>query len=91
MLSKDCACSRTVPTNGFDPLYLANEGKLLAFIAKKDADKALEAIKENEFGKDAVVIGEVVSDDPGRVYMDTVIGGSRIVDMLTGEQLPRIC
>ena len=76
---------------GFDPVYLANEGKLLAFVAEKDTDKALETIRKNEFGKDAVVIGEVVLDDPGRVYMNTAIGGSRIVDMLTGEQLPRIC
>ena len=76
---------------GFDPLYLANEGKLLAFVAEKDAGKALEAIKKDRFGKNAVIIGEVVSDEPGKVYMDTAIGGSRIVDMLTGEQLPRIC
>ncbi len=76
---------------GFDPLYLANEGKLLAFVAEKDAGKALEAIKKDRFGENAVIIGEVVSDDPGKVYMDTAIGGSRIVDMLTGEQLPRIC
>ncbi len=76
---------------GFDPLYLANEGKLLAFVAEKDADKALKIIKENEFGQDAVIIGEVTADTPGKVYMDTAIGGSRIVDMLTGEQLPRIC
>ncbi len=76
---------------GFDPLYLANEGKLLAFVAAKDACKALETIKKNQSGKDAVIIGEVVSEESGKVYMNTVIGGSRIVDMLTGEQLPRIC
>ncbi len=76
---------------GFDPLYLANEGKLIAFVAEKDVGKALEAIKKDQFGKNAVIIGEVVSDEPGKVYMDTAIGGSRIVDMLTGEQLPRIC
>ncbi len=76
---------------GFDPLYLANEGKLIAFIPKKDADKALEIIRRDEFGKDASIIGEVVLDDPGKVYMNTAIGGARIIDMLTGEQLPRIC
>ncbi len=76
---------------GFDPIYLANEGKLLAFVPEKDADKILDTIRQNEFGKDAVIIGEVVPDDPGKVYMDTAIGGARIVDMLTGEQLPRIC
>lgn len=76
---------------GFDPLYLANEGKLLVFVGEKDARRTLEIIRQNEFGRDAVIIGEVVSQDPGKVYMNTAIGGSRIVDMLTGEQLPRIC
>ncbi len=76
---------------GFDPLYIANEGKLLAFVAEKDADKALGVMRKDEFGKDAVVIGEMVADDSGKVYMDTAIGGARIIDMLTGEQLPRIC
>ncbi|ACN14274.1 HypE [Desulforapulum autotrophicum HRM2] len=76
---------------GFDPLYLANEGKLLAFVPAKDAQRVLDVIREDEFGIDAAVIGEVVADDPGRVFLETVIGGSRIIDMLTGEQLPRIC
>ena len=76
---------------GFDPLYLANEGKLLAFVAPGKAEKVLEAVRANEYGKDAAIIGEVVSNEPGQVYMETRIGGSRIVDMLTGEQLPRIC
>ena len=76
---------------GFDPLYLANEGKLLVFAGEKDARRTLEIIRQNEFGRDAVIIGEVVLQDPGKVYMNTAIGGSRIVDMLTGEQLPRIC
>lgn len=76
---------------GFDPLYLANEGKLLAFVADKDAARVLDIIKQDEFGKDAAIIGEVVSKDPGKVFMNTAIGGERIIDMLTGEQLPRIC
>lgn len=76
---------------GFDPLFLANEGKLLAFVAPDQADSVLEAVRSNEFGRDAAVIGEVVSHHPGKVYMQTRIGGERIVDMLTGEQLPRIC
>jgi hydrogenase expression/formation protein HypE len=76
---------------GFDPLYLANEGKLLAFVSASDTDAVLSAIRKNSFGKDAAVIGEVVADHAGRVVMETRIGGSRIVDMLAGEQLPRIC
>jgi hydrogenase expression/formation protein HypE len=76
---------------GFDPLYLANEGKLLAFVAGPDADAVLAAIRDNPFGKDATIIGEVVEDHQGRVILQTLIGGSRIVDMLAGEQLPRIC
>ena len=76
---------------GFDPLYLANEGKLLAFVAPDHTEDVLAAIKKDEFGKDACIIGEVLADSPGRVVMETKIGGNRIVDMLTGEQLPRIC
>ena len=76
---------------GFDPLYLANEGKLLAFVAARDTEATLAAIRSNPFGKDAAVIGEVVGDHSGQVVLETRIGGSRIVDMLAGEQLPRIC
>jgi hydrogenase expression/formation protein HypE len=76
---------------GFDPLYLANEGKLLAIVSPQNAEQILEIIQRNEYGRDAAFIGEVVSDNPGRVYMETRIGGTRIVDMLVGEQLPRIC
>ena len=76
---------------GYDPLYVANEGKLLAFVPEDAADRVLEKMKENAFGKDACCIGEVVTDRPGRVVMQTRIGGMRIVDMLAGEQLPRIC
>ena len=76
---------------GFDPLYLANEGKLLAFVPAEDSDAVLAAIAAHPYGRDAAVIGEVVMDHPGRVFMKTRIGGERIVDMLAGEQLPRIC
>jgi hydrogenase expression/formation protein HypE len=76
---------------GFDPLYLANEGKLLAFVAPDQVQTVLSTIQKDPIGKDARVIGEVVDDHPGKVYMETRIGGVRIVDMLTGEQLPRIC
>ena len=76
---------------GFDPLYVANEGKLIAFVSPKDADKVLEVMKKDELGKDACIIGEVVDDHHGKVIMKTRIGGRRIVDMLAGEQLPRIC
>ncbi len=76
---------------GFDPIYLANEGKLLAFVTATDVGKVLAAVQEDPCGKDATIIGEVVADHPGKVFMKTRIGGTRIVDMLTGEQLPRIC
>ncbi|CCK78899.1 hydrogenase expression/formation protein HypE [Desulfobacula toluolica] len=76
---------------GFDPLYIANEGKLIAFVPEKDVDKALEIIRQDVFGKVAVIIGDVTSEDPGKVFLQTSIGGVRPIDMLTGEQLPRIC
>jgi hydrogenase expression/formation protein HypE len=76
---------------GFDPLYVANEGKLVAIVPPRDAEKILKAMRRNRYGKEAVVIGEVGSDKPGRVVMKTALGASRIVDMLTGDLLPRIC
>jgi len=76
---------------GFDPLYLANEGKLLAFVPTEYTDAVLKTMKKNPYGQDAAVIGEVINNHSGKVVMQTRIGGSRIVDMLTGEQLPRIC
>jgi hydrogenase expression/formation protein HypE len=76
---------------GFDPLYVANEGKLLAFVAPADAGNVLAAMRAHPFGKNSVRIGEVVAEHPGTVIMKTRIGGSRVVDMLSGEQLPRIC
>jgi hydrogenase expression/formation protein HypE len=76
---------------GLDPLYIANEGKLVAIVGKHHAEEILLAMKEDRYGKDAVIIGEVVAENPGYVMMKTKIGGKRIVDMLTGEPLPRIC
>ena len=76
---------------GFDPLYVANEGKLIAFVDADHAKKILSVIQEDDHGKDACIIGEVVSDHIGKVVMKTRIGGTRIIDMLTGQQLPRIC
>lgn len=76
---------------GFDPLYVANEGKLVAIVPPADADKILKVMKKNKYGKEAVIIGEVVAAPPGRVVMKTVLGAHRIVDMLVGDLLPRIC
>ena len=76
---------------GFDPLYVANEGKLVAVVAPEDADKVLEAMRGNHYGENASIIGEVREEHPGRVVMKTCLGASRIVDMLVGDILPRIC
>jgi hydrogenase expression/formation protein HypE len=76
---------------GLDPLYVANEGKLLAIVTKEDVDVALRALRSHPVGKGANVIGEVVDEHPGFIMMKTRVGGTRVVDMLSGEQLPRIC
>ncbi len=76
---------------GFDPIYVANEGKLVAIVAPEDADKVLARMKQNNYGKDAAIIGEVIHEHPSRVIMKTKLGPSRIIDMLSGELLPRIC
>jgi hydrogenase expression/formation protein HypE len=76
---------------GLDPLYVANEGKLLAFVPPNDADRALAVMHRHELGAKAAIIGEVVAEYPGVVTMRTTIGGTRVVDMISGEQLPRIC
>jgi hydrogenase expression/formation protein HypE len=76
---------------GLDPLYVANEGKLVAVVAPDDAEAVLERMRRNIYGKEASIIGEVRQDHPGRVVMKTGIGASRIVDMLVGDPLPRIC
>ncbi len=76
---------------GFDPLYIANEGKLVALVAAPDADKVLAAMRQSPYGADAVVVGEVTAEANGRVLLKTSFGSTRIVDMLMGEMLPRIC
>jgi hydrogenase expression/formation protein HypE len=76
---------------GLDPLYVANEGKLLAFVSPHEADGVLAAMRHDPLGRESEIIGEVIADHPQLVVMRTRIGGNRIVDMLSGEQLPRIC
>ena len=76
---------------GFDPLYLANEGKLIVILPEKYAQKALETIRKSPYGQMAMRIGSVFQDDPGRVLLSTAYGTTRILDMLSGELLPRIC
>lgn len=76
---------------GFDPLYVANEGKVVAIVPSNDAEKVVEVMRKNEYGNEAQIIGEVVEKHPGRVILKTLIGGKRIIDMLPGDQLPRIC
>jgi hydrogenase expression/formation protein HypE len=76
---------------GLDPLYVANEGKLVAVVAPEAADPALAALRAHPLARDAAVVGEVRADPAGMVFLRTVSGGTRVVDMLAGEQLPRIC
>jgi len=76
---------------GLDPLYVANEGKLLAVVAPEEAEETLARMRRHPLGKEAAVIGEVTAGGGGRVRMETVVGGMRAVEMLAGEQLPRIC
>jgi hydrogenase expression/formation protein HypE len=76
---------------GLDPLYVANEGKLVCICPQQDAERLLEAMQAHPLGRQAAMIGEVVEDRHGLVQMETGFGGGRIVDWLAGEQLPRIC
>ncbi|MEU1544342.1 hydrogenase expression/formation protein HypE [Nocardia sp. NPDC005745] len=76
---------------GLDPMYVANEGKLLAFVAPEDADRVLAAMREHPLGAQAVAIGRCVAEHPGMVVARTALGGTRVVDLPAGEQLPRIC
>lgn len=76
---------------GLDPLFVANEGKLLAFVAPEAAERVLGRIRQHHLGSQAAIIGYVGQEQSGRVRMETAIGGSRAVEMLAGEQLPRIC
>jgi hydrogenase expression/formation protein HypE len=76
---------------GLDPLYVANEGKLIAIVAADMAEPLVARMRKNRYGRDASIIGEVKAEPPGIVALQTRFGGTRIVDMLVGEQLPRIC
>jgi hydrogenase expression/formation protein HypE len=76
---------------GLDPLYVANEGKLVAFVAPEATESVLEAMRRHRYGRHAAVIGHVASGHPGRVVMKTPFGARRVLDMLSGAQLPRIC
>jgi hydrogenase maturation factor len=76
---------------GLDPLHLANEGKVVAICEATSAPRLLEAMRADPLGRDATILGEVVEDEQGFVRLDTAFGGSRILDWLTGEALPRIC
>jgi hydrogenase expression/formation protein HypE len=76
---------------GLDPLFVANEGKMLAIVAPDQADQALQIMQQHPQGRDAAIIGEVTQESTGKVFMHTALGGLRAIDMLAGEQLPRIC
>jgi hydrogenase expression/formation protein HypE len=76
---------------GLDPLYVANEGKLIAIVPGEAANAVLAAMRAHPLGADAAIIGEVTATAPGVVLMKTRVGGTRIVDLLAAEQLPRIC
>jgi hydrogenase expression/formation protein HypE len=76
---------------GIDPLYVANEGKLVAVVAPEAAEQALDTLRGHPLGRDAVIVGEVRAEPAGLVLLDTTLGGARIVDMLVGDPLPRIC
>ncbi len=76
---------------GLDPLYVANEGKCIAIVAREAAEACLEAMRSDPLGREATIIGEVVSENPGLVTIRSRIGGTRVLQMISGEQLPRIC
>jgi hydrogenase expression/formation protein HypE len=76
---------------GLDPLYVANEGKLIAVVPPEDAERLLAVMQSHPLGSKASIIGKVVAEHPNMVTMHSVVGGERVVTMLAGEQLPRIC
>jgi hydrogenase expression/formation protein HypE len=76
---------------GFDPLFIANEGKLVAFVPPEDAEAVLATMRQTRYGEDAAIIGRVLDTDKTQVQLQTAIGGTRLLDMLPGELLPRIC
>ncbi len=76
---------------GFDPLYVANEGKVMMVVASKDAEKALALMREHPLGREASIVGEIDNSHKGKAWLNTIVGGKRIIEMLSGQQLPRIC
>ncbi|MGN9162453.1 hydrogenase expression/formation protein HypE [Clostridium sulfidigenes] len=76
---------------GFDPLYMANEGKLICIVSNKDAHRVLNVIKSNPLGREGAIIGKVLDDGKGKLYLKTYIGGTKVLGMLQGELIPRIC
>src|SRR5665647_1521749 len=76
---------------GFDPLHIANEGKVLIVAGEKEGLEILEVMKKNELGRRSTIIGRIVSDHPGKVVLKNETGGRHIIDSLSGDQLPRIC
>jgi hydrogenase expression/formation protein HypE len=76
---------------GLDPLYVANEGKLMAVVPPGDGERVLRAMRAHPLGRDAAVVGRITDDHPGMVVMKSLVGGERVVTLLAGEQLPRIC
>lgn len=76
---------------GFDPLYVANEGKILMVVDASDANKTVSLMKEHPLGREAAIIGEIDDSHKGKAWLNTVVGGKRIIEMLSGQQLPRIC
>ncbi|WP_346866952.1 MULTISPECIES: hydrogenase expression/formation protein HypE [unclassified Clostridium] len=76
---------------GFDPLYMANEGKLICIVSNKDAHRVLNVIKSNSLGREGAIIGKVLDDGKSKLYLKTYIGGTKVLGMLQGELIPRIC
>jgi hydrogenase expression/formation protein HypE len=76
---------------GFDPLHVANEGKVIIVATRENESDILEILKNNDLGKESSIIGRITSNHPGRVVLRNETGGSRIIDTLSGDQLPRIC
>jgi hydrogenase expression/formation protein HypE len=76
---------------GLDPLYVANEGKLIAVVPPEDANRLVEAMRSHPLGRNATIIGTAIANHPGMVVQRSAIGGERVVTLLVGQQLPRIC
>jgi hydrogenase expression/formation protein HypE len=76
---------------GYDPMFLANEGKVLMIVSEQSSHNVIATMKENEYGRDSAIIGEITAENPGKALLQSIVGGSRIIDKLTGEMLPRIC